>query len=80
MDASVSPDCCANENFVNVINLWSETCAEHTFCCSNNSKKKKTKTKTFMTAGFESNKTMEFTNIPKALNTPQSKHLSIDVF
>lgn len=33
-----------------------------------------------MTAGFESNKTMEFTDIPKALNTPQSKYLSIDVF
>lgn len=33
-----------------------------------------------MTAGLESNKTMELTDIPKALNTPQSKHLSSDVF
>lgn len=31
MDASVSPDRCANGNFVNVINLWAETCSKHIF-------------------------------------------------
>lgn len=33
MDASVSPDRCANGNFVNVINLRAETCSKHIFCC-----------------------------------------------
>ena len=33
MDASVSPDRCANGNFVNVINLRAGTCTKHIFCC-----------------------------------------------
>lgn len=40
MDASVFPNCCANGNFVNVINLQSEAWAKHTFFCSNNSTEK----------------------------------------